>query len=497
MPLVIKPAAIHIKDDNGNYYPQNIVAEKTTEEYVTKVTQEGTKQVTAVNSAGSAQVSAVQNKGDTVLASIPSDYTSLQNDVDSLREDLTYIEKFTGAEWISGYINSSGTFTGNQADRAVSSYVPCPPYASVTYVGENNHSNICGISFYDKDFAFISGDINSGTLGDAVTVTSPAGTKYLRVSTKTSILSDSYFSFGETKNNVLSSLQDQIVRDTVYVDGTKGSDSTGNGSRSYPYATITRALADGIFNVSIAPGTYNETLSFDRQRFHLFARQQAYSNSALTRPKVILDGGSSLSCGLTTYYPPELILEGITFQNYTANGCYIIYGGNIQIKDCTFANNGSNGLRIDSVDALVADCVAYSNTKDGFNINGYGSTQFINCCGHDNGDDGISHHQGTVGVIIGGEWYNNVKGGVASPCYGAKVDIHNVYSHDNRYGIYAYATDSTDAQGFKIWDCVLTNNSDYGIAVKYNQPTLYNNKVSGNTTGQTTAYGTVSFITLD
>ncbi len=84
MPLVIKPAAIHIKDDNGNYYPQNIVAEKTTEEYVTKVTQEGTKQVTAVNSAGSAQVSAVQNKGDTVLASIPSDYTSLQNDVDSL-----------------------------------------------------------------------------------------------------------------------------------------------------------------------------------------------------------------------------------------------------------------------------------------------------------------------------------------------------------------------------------------------------------------------------
>lgn len=88
MPLVIKPAAIHIKDDNGNYYPQNIVAEKTTEEYVTKVTQEGTKQVTAVNSAGSAQVSAVQNKGDTVLASIPSDYTSLQNDVDSLREDF-------------------------------------------------------------------------------------------------------------------------------------------------------------------------------------------------------------------------------------------------------------------------------------------------------------------------------------------------------------------------------------------------------------------------
>ena len=121
MPLVIKPAAIHIKDDNGNFYPQNIVAEKTTEEYVTKVTQEGTKQVTAVNSAGSAQVSAVQNKGDTVLASIPSDYTSLQNDVDSLRDDFI-LEMDEIPDTVQSYTFVDGTvsqITHNRSGVAV------------------------------------------------------------------------------------------------------------------------------------------------------------------------------------------------------------------------------------------------------------------------------------------------------------------------------------------------------------------------------------------
>lgn len=169
MPLVIKPAAIHIKDDNGNYYPQNIVAEKTTEEYVTKVTKEGTKQVTAVNSAGSAQVSAVQNKGDTVLASIPSDYTSLQNDVDSLRDDFNEKAPIGAVGfnvWDEEYIVNSQNYIETK------NYIPVEPetdYYLKTPVAPGN-----GLTFYDKNYNSISTRYNSGLF------TTPANCRYIK-----------------------------------------------------------------------------------------------------------------------------------------------------------------------------------------------------------------------------------------------------------------------------------------------------------------------------
>ena len=99
MPIVLKPASLHIKDENGNYLPQNVIAEKSSEEYVNKVTTEGNKQLTSI-----------QAKGEEVLDSIPSDYTELQGEVtqlksalDSINEELNDTESIAVASISNNY----------------------------------------------------------------------------------------------------------------------------------------------------------------------------------------------------------------------------------------------------------------------------------------------------------------------------------------------------------------------------------------------------------
>ena len=62
-------------------------------------------------------------------------------------------------------------------------------------------------------------------------------------------------------------------------------------------------------------------------------------------------------------------------------------------------------------------------------------TVLTNCSGLYNYDDGISHHEGCTGVINGGKWIGNGKGGVA-PAYGCKVNWNNCLLKGNGYGAY-------------------------------------------------------------
>lgn len=55
------------------------------EQQTSAVNNAGTTQVQNVNTAGAAQLSAIENKGANTLASIPDDYTTLGNDVSSLK----------------------------------------------------------------------------------------------------------------------------------------------------------------------------------------------------------------------------------------------------------------------------------------------------------------------------------------------------------------------------------------------------------------------------
>lgn len=421
------------------------------------------------------------------------------SEVHDINSALTNVENVIGIQWDEGhFIGNTGT-PGNATDRACTDFIPCSPLISITYVGENDHASVCGIAFYDKYYQYISGDINSGTLGEPITLTSPSKTAYLRISTKLSILSESYFKFNGSKNSALMAVSQRAVNATFYVDGLNGSDTLGNGMPTNPFKTIQHAIDLGATKIGIYPiPVYQETINVYGGELHLFAYGTLWGDGSNPyRIKAKLNGNSSVATILTVENADRVVLEDLEIYNCTGDGCLLNMCNNVELINCTFHDNGNNGVVINYTNGVIRDCIAYSNGHDGFNLNYYGDTQFINCSGFNNGDDGISHHQGTTGLIDGGEWYGNAKGGVASPCYGARVNVYHVYSHNNGYGIYAYANGETDARDFKIWDCVLTNNTNYGIAVKYNTPTLYNNKISGNTVGQSTAYGTTTFITLD
>ena len=72
--------------------------EQAGETQVGLVDAAGTTNVEAVNSAGSNQVQRVQDKGDEVLASIPADYTELDQDVDNLESALNTINGYIASE---------------------------------------------------------------------------------------------------------------------------------------------------------------------------------------------------------------------------------------------------------------------------------------------------------------------------------------------------------------------------------------------------------------
>ena len=491
---------------NTEYYIKNITEENQVVSIKT-CTEDGTQVEDIVNSlpvGSSIFWTATQNAEYVRLYALGTNTKviigkngDVLNNLSSVGDNVDPLRKEIGFDWIIGYIDKNGN-EGTSPERVRSPFIPCSAGASITYIAECNHANICGISFYDANFAFISGEVNQGSaLGDELICTSPNNTAYLRLSTQQSIKNISFFRFNDIKNNVLVRLAQRTENNrTIYVDGTNGDDTTGIGSVGRPYKTIGRALKDRVYDIAIAAGTYKESLTINYQSVHLRVNDSAYSATANARPKVVLDGENELLAGITSYYASEIVLDGIELKNFTGNGAWINYCKNLEIRNSDANNNALNGFRIDYSDGEICDSEAHHNGYDGFNINGYGDTKFVNCNGYSNGDDGISHHQGTTGVIIGGEWYNNAKGGVASPCYGSKVDLFDLYSHDNAYGIYSFSDSADTANNYRVWNCVVTNNSEYGLATRYNTPTLYGCKINNNTKGNTTAYGTTSVITL-
>ena len=490
----------------GQVYPYTVVAGKT---YIVKnlttgininlrtCTSDGTEIETIKNSITPGEevlFNATQNASYVRLYSTGTNISAMIGVLgiafDKMQE-ISYIEKAVGLEWDKGhFISSTNGNTGNATDRSCSGFIPCPEMTSVSYVGENNKSTVYGIAFYDKWFKCISGDSNSGTLGNETTVTSPAGTAYLRISTLNSMLKDSYFKINNVQKTSIVIGAKIAINATIYVDGTNGNDSTGNGSETAPYKTISKAIYEGATKICIFPGTYYETISVTGRDIHLFARNSEWDDSVPNRPKAVISGNGTVATAVTIQEAQNVILEDIIITGCTFDGCLINKCQSVSITGCEFSSNGRNGIVCNYSNGVFRDCVAHDNANDGFNLNYYGDTQFFNCSGYDNGDDGISHHQGCTGLIDGGEWYGNVKGGVASPCHGAKVDVINVYSHNNGFGIYAHAgIASTSAIGrtFRVWNCVLTNNSKYGLSVQKNSAIIYENKISGNTEGQTAA----------
>jgi len=161
-----------------------------------------------------------------------------------------------------------------------------------------------------------------------------------------------------------------------------------------------------------------------------------------------------------------------------------------QISDCEVRNcivdhtAYSGGFKIDGVNGSFHSCESFKVCADGFGIGGSsnGHTEYYDCSGHHCYDDGISHHNGSTGVIYGGIWHHNTKGGIA-PAHGSVVHIHNAICHNNGFGFYCESDDvEPTALGRKIYHtgCVAYDNN-VGISVNRYNLQSFNCKYDNNT----------------
>ena len=145
----------------------------------------------------------------------------------------------------------------------------------------------------------------------------------------------------------------------------------------------------------------------------------------------------------------DIHIQGIDIAFFPYYDLYFGHCEDITVKDCcfTFTCYG-NTVEFNGADATVISCLAAQAGADGFGIAGYGDCSFYDCSAIRCYDDGISHHDGSTGVIDGGLWTNCLKGGV-TPSYGSNVSVKNVVCKGNIYGIYY------PQNGERITDAVL------------------------------------------
>lgn len=160
MPITIKQGLMKYKNGQNEYIGINTVGETSSAQQIANINQAGATQVAAVNTAGSTQVSAVNTKGQEVLASIPSDYTALGDEVTDLKSALENAEdaiiedkKQTAVnmelDYSSGAINSSGGVTTN-ASYDVSKIIPVGNYKRfvINYDLQSSVSTVNAVGFF-------------------------------------------------------------------------------------------------------------------------------------------------------------------------------------------------------------------------------------------------------------------------------------------------------------------------------------------------------------
>ena len=267
----------------------------------------------------------------------------------------------------------------------------------------------------------------------------------------------------------------------VYVDGATGSDAN-TGTKDAPYKTIQMGVDSGAKIVYVETGEYSETVSVS-DRDDITIMPASYSSTYIEgieeTPKIHIDGGEGKTIGSFSVVDcGNVTIIGVWVDNSNSHGFYINRVKNAEFVDCVASNclgeDSRCGYKIISANGVFRGCKAYNINRDGFGISGYGRTDFFDCTAYDCGDDGISHHYGCTGSIVGGEWYRCGKGGVSSPTYGAYVDVRNVYSHDNQYGLYTTSDSAHRMPRGWISNCVFKGNTTNDIYINRSNITALN-----------------------
>jgi hypothetical protein len=203
-------------------------------------------------------------------------------------------------------------------------------------------------------------------------------------------------------------------------------------------------------------------------------------------PNVVTDGTSK------NLYIKNFALQGgasgcvamtaAATMNFIAVNCSAKYAGD--------SATNVNGWKLDYITGLVAlvNCTASQNEADGFNTHWTPGgtpaiyTLTINCKGYNNGRDtvfscnGITSHDGAVGIDINGEYYSNYGTNVI-PINSCMMWCLGTYSHDSvgdvSHGGTSPPRDYETQSTAKMWlqNCRSANSATAAIAA--NTSTLY------------------------
>lgn len=210
---------------------------------------------------------------------------------------------------------------------------------------------------------------------------------------------------------------------TTYYVATTGS-SSGNGSTSSPFRTISDAMASNLKpgdEVVVKPGTYNESINIDK------------------------DGSAAGNITLRSEVPGAALIRppAGSYTGISVNGNYVVING-FDIK---------------------------GGTGDGIEANNVHHIQILNNTVHDSGESGIQFNQSDFIRVEGNETYNNASSGWYSGISiyenrnitgdtstdGYRTIVRNNISHDNVTKAGAH----TDGNGIIIDDFQSTQSSGH------------------------------------
>lgn len=168
MPITIRTNELNARSgETGEFVGIDAVTDKTTEQRVAEIT-----------AASNAEQTKIQQKGSEVIASIPSDYTELAEDVDDLKSALGgFVYPFP----VDGNINTAGQVNaGTAGTYKCTDYIWIGTDSLVFIANFVSRSWAPACTFYKEDKSFIS---NTGMInGNAIISDIPAEARYIRLS---------------------------------------------------------------------------------------------------------------------------------------------------------------------------------------------------------------------------------------------------------------------------------------------------------------------------
>ena len=420
---------------------------------------------------------------------------NLQIDLNNINTELTALSNCSAiaskvfiTDWTLGRLQTTGIASSTY--RAYSNRLPADN--ETLYYFDDTKYKLCFCGYCNPDDVNISGTSSWFETSPALNPLSPSTyskvslqLQALDTSMKINVVTDIEVYFLQSADSVTSVLVDKVLTNETNIDkilsnstidkivyvSTSGSDDN-DGSKESPYRTIQKAIDKDAEIIKVFSGEYSPVTiaNKDHPIVIMLADNPIYSASPEEQdlPKIKITNASSYT-GISASNCTELYMYDIWCDNVARSPFYLKDCGYVECFRCYASNNSVDnfgGFRIVNCNGVFRDCKAWNITLDGFNIHGYGNTEFINCMAFGCGDDGISHHDSCTGLIIGGEFYNNGKGGISSPYGGAKIDIYNAYSHDNtKYGLYADSDSTHPSIYARVSNCVFKNNGTSDIYV--------------------------------